>query len=102
WKLPDVNTPRAVVIDLDPGAPADVLDCGRVALELRELLEHLGMIAVVKTSGGKGLHISVPLNSDKVKSRRKRGTVSDDGTKEFELALGKLLVARDKKRVTVE
>jgi bifunctional non-homologous end joining protein LigD len=102
WRLPDVNTPQAVVIDLDPGAPADVLDCGRVALELRELLEHLGMIAVVKTSGGKGLHISVPLNSDKVKSKRKRGTVSDDGTKEFALALGKLLVARDKKRVTVE
>jgi bifunctional non-homologous end joining protein LigD len=93
WKLPDVNTPRAVVVDLDPGAPADVLDCCRVALELRELLHHLEMIAVVKTSGGKGLHISVPLNGAKV---------SDDQTKEFALALGQLLVARDKKRVTVE
>ena len=93
WKLPDVNTPRAVVLDLDPGAPADVLDCCRVALELRELLDHLEMIAVVKTSGGKGLHISVPLNGAKV---------SDDQTKEFALALGQLLVARDKRRVTVE
>jgi len=93
WKLPDVNTPRAVVVDLDPGAPADVLDCCRVALELRELLHHLEMIAVVKTSGGKGLHISVPLNGAKV---------SDDQTKEFALALGQLLVARDKKRVTVD
>jgi len=93
WKLPDVNTPRAVVVDLDPGAPADVLDCCRVALELRQLLHHLEMIAVVKTSGGKGLHISVPLNGAKV---------SDDQTKEFALALGQLLVARDKKRVTVE
>jgi len=93
WKLPDVNTPRAVVVDLDPGAPADVLDCCRVALELRELLHHLEMIAVVKTSGGKGLHISVPLNGAKV---------SDDQTKEFALAVGQLLVARDKKRVTVE
>ena len=93
WRLPDVNTPRAVVLDLDPGAPADVLDCCRVALELRELLDHLDMIAVVKTSGGKGLHISVPLNG---------AQVNDDRTKEFALALGQLLMARDKKRVTVD
>jgi bifunctional non-homologous end joining protein LigD len=48
---------------------------------------------VVKTSGGKGLHISVPLNG---------AEVDDDQTKEFALALGQLLVARDKRRVTVE
>src|SRR5215831_6972533 len=42
WRLPDVATPRAVVLDLDPGPPADVVDCCRVALDLRELLEHLG------------------------------------------------------------
>ena len=70
WKLPDVNRPRAVVLDLDPGAPADVLDCCRVAIELREMLDTLGLIAVVKTSGGKGLHISVPLNGAKVDRRR--------------------------------
>ena len=98
WKLPDVNTPRAVVLDLDPGAPADVLDCCRVALELRELLDHLGMIAVVKTSGGKGLHVSVPLNNGKKKGAK----FDDDKTKEFALALGQLLMGRDKKRVTVE
>jgi bifunctional non-homologous end joining protein LigD len=98
WRLPDVNRPRAVVLDLDPGAPADVLDCCRVALELRDLLDHLGMVAVVKTSGGKGLHISVPLNNGKTK----RARVDHDKTKEFALALGQLLVARDKKRVTVD
>ncbi|MDQ1480002.1 MAG: bifunctional non-ous end joining protein LigD, partial [Actinomycetota bacterium] len=98
WRLPDVNRPRAVVLDLDPGAPADVLDCCRVALELRDLLDHLGMVAVVKTSGGKGLHVSVPLNNGKTKGAR----VDHDKTKEFALALGQLLVARDKKRVTVE
>lgn len=97
WKLPDVDHPRAVVLDLDPGAPADVIDCCRVALELRKLLHHLDMIAVVKTSGGKGLHISVPLNARKPSDR-----VTDDQTKEFALALGQLLVARDKKRVTVD
>ena len=97
WRLPDVNTPRAVVLDLDPGAPADVLDCCRVALELRELLDHLGMIAVVKTSGGKGLHISVPLNGTPNDVK-----VNDDQTKEFALALGQMLMGRDKLRVTVE
>ena len=51
------------------------------------------MIAVVKTSGGKGLHISVPLNGAKVDH--------DDDTKDFALALGQMLVARDKKRATV-
>ena len=92
WKLPDETRPCAVVIDLDPGPPAGVLDCGRVALELRELLGHLGLIAVVKTSGGKGLHISVPLNGAKV---------TDDDTKNFALALGQMLVARDPLRTTV-
>jgi len=93
WKLPDVDRPRAVVLDLDPGAPADVLDCCRVALQLRDLLDDLGLIAVVKTSGGKGLHISVPLNG---------ADANDDDTKQFALALGQTLAARDKKRVTVD
>jgi bifunctional non-homologous end joining protein LigD len=102
WKLPDVTRPRAAVLDLDPGAPADVIDCCRVALELRELLHHLDMIAVVKTSGGKGLHISVPLNSSSVNRKAANVAPTDDQTKEFALALGQLLVARDKKRVTVD
>jgi bifunctional non-homologous end joining protein LigD len=92
WKLPDVNRPRAIVLDLDPGAPADVLDCCRVAIELREILEALDLVAVVKTSGGKGLHISVPLNGAKV---------DHDDTKNFALALGQLLSARDPQRATV-
>jgi bifunctional non-homologous end joining protein LigD len=92
WRLPDVNRPCAIVLDLDPGPPADVIDCCRVAIALRELLGALGLIAVVKTSGGKGLHVSVPLNG---------AAVSDDDTKEFALALGQMLVARDPKRTTV-
>jgi bifunctional non-homologous end joining protein LigD len=92
WKLPDVDRPCAVVLDLDPGAPADVLDCCRVAIDLRDVLDALGLIALVKTSGGKGLHISVPLNG---------APVTDDDTKTFALALGQLLAARDPKRTTV-
>ena len=92
WRLPDVNRPGAVVLDLDPGPPADVLDCCRVAIAVRELLDHLGLIVVVKTSGGKGLHLSVPLNG---------AAVTDDDTKNFALAIGQMLVARDPKRTTV-
>src|SRR5689334_10645347 len=95
-RLPDLTTPRAVVLDLDPGPPADVVDCCRVALDLRTVLDALGLVAVVKTSGGKGLHISVPLNGTK-----KDDPITDDDSKTFALALGQLLESRDRKRVTV-
>jgi bifunctional non-homologous end joining protein LigD len=55
--------PTVLAFDLDPGPPAEVLDCGRVALRLHELLEQLGLECFVKTSGSKGLQVYVPLNS---------------------------------------
>lgn len=57
------ETPDALVFDLDPGAPADILDCARVALLLRDLLSRLQLKGQVKTSGQKGLHLFVPLHS---------------------------------------
>jgi bifunctional non-homologous end joining protein LigD len=80
-----------MVIDLDPGEPATIVDCARVALDLRATLAQLDLDAVVKTSGSKGLHLSVPLNT---------AGVTDDATKSFALALGQLLESRDPKRVT--
>lgn len=56
------ETPDAMVFDLDPGAPANILDCAKVALILRDLLARLGLASLVKTSGQKGLHVFVPLN----------------------------------------
>ena len=56
------ETPTALVFDLDPGDPANILHCGRVALILRDLLARLGLATWVKTSGQKGLHVFVPLN----------------------------------------
>ncbi len=55
-------TPDSLVFDLDPGEPANLFDCARVALILRDLLIPLGLTGVVKTSGQKGLHVYVPLN----------------------------------------
>ncbi|MFJ7202387.1 non-homologous end-joining DNA ligase [Streptomyces sp. NPDC098789] len=50
-----------LVLDLDPGAPAGVAECCAVALWLRERLEADGLEAYAKTSGSKGMHLSVPL-----------------------------------------
>jgi len=57
------NQPTHIAFDLDPGAPADLVDCCRLGLKLRDLLEHLGLQSFPKTSGSKGLHVYVPLNT---------------------------------------
>jgi bifunctional non-homologous end joining protein LigD len=62
-----------------------------VGLDLRDVLADLGLESVVKTSGSKGLHLAVPLNTT---------GVTADETKEFALALGQLLAKRDRKHVT--
>lgn len=59
----DVMRPTALVFDLDPGPPADVLDCGAVAFWLKEVLDDLGLDSFCKTSGSKGLQMFVPLNT---------------------------------------
>jgi bifunctional non-homologous end joining protein LigD len=63
-KAEEMERPTAMVFDLDPGAPADVLDCAQVAVWLRGLFEHLGLASYAKTSGSKGIHFYVPFNSD--------------------------------------
>jgi len=59
-----VERPTAVVLDLDPGAPAGVLECARVALLLRDVLAGVGLESVAKTSGSKGIQVYVPLNDE--------------------------------------
>ncbi|HEY3524339.1 MAG TPA: hypothetical protein VGK63_11620, partial [Candidatus Limnocylindrales bacterium] len=55
------NEPTALVLDLDPGPPAGLLACARVALLLRDRLAAAGLPAYAKTSGSLGLHVYVPL-----------------------------------------
>lgn len=62
-KADKVDQPTMMVFDLDPGAPADILGCARVALWLREKLNELKLKSFPKTSGSKGLQIYVPLNT---------------------------------------
>ncbi|MFE9636205.1 non-homologous end-joining DNA ligase [Streptomyces sp. NPDC006463] len=50
-----------MVLDLDPGAPASVVECCAAALWLRDRLAVDGLHAYAKTSGSKGMHLAVPL-----------------------------------------
>ncbi len=74
--------PTVLAFDLDPGPPANVVACCRVALRLREMFGHFGVKSFPKTSGSKGMQVYVPLN---------RKDVSYDVTKPFAKAIAQLL-----------
>ena len=57
-----LDTPGAIVFDLDPGEGSGIATCAQVALLLRERLEKLGLKAWPKVSGSKGIQLYVPLN----------------------------------------
>jgi bifunctional non-homologous end joining protein LigD len=59
----DIACPTMMVFDLDPGPPANIVQCCQVGLWLREIFEHFGLQSFPKTSGSKGLQIYVPLNT---------------------------------------
>jgi len=80
-KKNDVARPTMMVFDLDPGPPADIVQCCQVGLWLRDLLGKLKLKCFAKTSGSKGLQPYVPLNTP----------VTFDQTKELSRALAQLL-----------
>ncbi|HUF32670.1 MAG TPA: non-homologous end-joining DNA ligase [Acidimicrobiales bacterium] len=59
----DSRAPTMVVFDLDPGAPAALLDCAEVGLWIQRVLEGFGLTSLIKTSGSKGMQLYLPLNS---------------------------------------
>ena len=72
-RAPALGRPTAVVFDLDPGPPATVIECCRVALWLEGAFEQLGLRSFPKTSGSKGIQVYVPV----------AGAVTYEQTKEF-------------------
>lgn len=60
-RLPDLNYPDICVFDLDPSKD-DVKSVRAAAVGLRDLLEKLGLPSWIKTTGGKGFHIVVPID----------------------------------------
>jgi bifunctional non-homologous end joining protein LigD len=77
----NIGRPTMMVFDLDPGPPANIVQCAQVGMWLREIFEHFGLQSFPKTSGSKGLQIYVPLNTP----------TSYEQTKPFAHALARLL-----------
>lgn len=80
-KGPALERPTALAFDLDPGPPADIVLCCKVALWLKETFDSLNLKSFSKTSGSKGLQVYVPLNTP----------VTYDKTKAFARAVAETL-----------
>ena len=59
--VPDLTEPDQAIFDLDPGKTASFRNVREAALRLNDKLEQAGVRGYPKTSGGRGLHIYVPL-----------------------------------------
>src|SRR6202140_342328 len=77
----DISSPTMIVFDLDPGPPANIVQCAQVGLWVKEIFDHFGLQSFPKTSGSKGLQIYVPLNTK----------TTYEQTKSFAHALARLL-----------
>lgn len=88
----DVESPDQLRIDLDPQPGTDYADAARVAPEVRAVLRELGMDGVPKTSGGRGLHIFVPIQPRWTFTQARRATI----------ALGRELERRLPDQVTIK
>jgi bifunctional non-homologous end joining protein LigD len=88
----DIESPTVIAFDLDPGPPANIVQCCQVGLWLREIFEHFALRSFPKTSGSKGLQIYVPLNTP----------TSYGVTKPFAHALARLLENEHKDLVTAD
>jgi len=77
----DIATPTMIVFDLDPGPPANIVQCAQVALWVRKIFDHFGLQSFPKTSGSKGMQVYIPLNT----------RVSYQQTKSFAQAVARLL-----------
>jgi bifunctional non-homologous end joining protein LigD len=62
-QAPALQRPTCMAFDLDPGPPADIIQCCQIALWLKQALEAVGLKSYPKTSGSKGLQVYVPLNT---------------------------------------
>src|SRR5204862_5177933 len=77
----NIGRPTMMVFDLDPGAPANIVQCCQVGLWLRDLLAKMKLKSWAKTSGSKGLQVYVPVNT----------SVTYDDTKSLSRALAEHL-----------
>jgi bifunctional non-homologous end joining protein LigD len=88
-RAPEMPRPTVIAFDLDPGAPANIVQCCQVGLWVREIFSQFGLQSFAKTSGSKGLQIYVPLNT----------AVTYGQTKPFAKAIAQLLEDRHPDKV---
>ncbi len=93
----NVDVPTSMVFDLDPGPPATIVECCRVALWLRDLLSGHGLESYPKTSGSKGLQLYVPLNGRTGYDRTK--DLARDAARLLEEEHGELVVSNMRKEL---
>jgi DNA ligase D len=72
----DVDRPDQIRIDLDPQPGTDFDDAARVAPHVRELLAEHGLEGVPKTSGGRGIHVFVPIEPEWTFTDARRATIA--------------------------
>ncbi len=84
----DLENPRAVVFDFDPGEPANIRECAQAALDVAEVLAAVGLEGWCKTSGSKGLQMYLPVN----------GPCTHEQASNFALAVGQVLERNDPSR----
>lgn len=94
WRFHDDRqmNPDRLVLDLDPGAPAGLDECARVALVLKDLLDSLGWSCVPVTSGSKGMQIYAALD----------GSRTSDETREFARVVAEKLTELEPELVTAK
>ena len=84
-----MEQPTVLAFDLDPGPPAGLVECCKVALRVRELFGAFGIEGFPKVSGGKGLQVYFPLNTK----------VTYEHTSPFAKAVAQLLEQQTPKEV---
>jgi bifunctional non-homologous end joining protein LigD len=83
--------PDLLVFDLDPGAPATIVDCCRVAEALRPVLADADLDALPKTSGGKGLQLYARVSG---MTAEQASALAKDFAERMERELPRLVVSR--------
>lgn len=91
-KIDKLELPDKIIFDLDPSDQKGFILVKKTALDLKKIIENLGLIPFVMTTGSRGLHVVIPI-------RRK---LNFDAIRKFAHTIASLLVAQDPENRTTE
>jgi len=87
-----LNYPDRIVFDLDPATDKDFNRVKKTALELKEIIESLGLVPFAMVTGSRGMHITIPIKPE----------YDFDHVRAFARSVADFLVQRDPKNLTTE